>query len=618
MEEIKVDWSLYKGNNSKVGKEAYIDLMIKLEEIKGVLLTEYKTNDQKVDIRFDDAILKIEPNEFKKRVYKWVNRFKKEVNINGDKFIKFTRVSEGNRLIALIKTYDGSNVEVAMTTYHIFVNTRKEFYNSLSEVNGTAMGGFEGNFEKINLKIDDAIINITPSSFTLQTYKSILKFKQNIRNNGDEFLRFTNYIEKNGIVAAIKTFDGAIIERDSGNYNDLTKSRKEIYKLVEELDGSLVVPFKGINEEITIKFDDVLITSLADSYKRQIHNKIIKFKQKINNNNDKFIKFTDYIEENGIRALIKTVDNGMIERSVGTYNGFIRNRKNFNTILEKVNGSLLSPFLGSEKNVKIKVDNAIIEMTPTNFKTNTYPSIINFKKQLDKNREKFIEISKCSDSSKQLLYSLIETYDGGKVEVAISSYRQFVRGRKSFYKYIEKKKYYHLSPYIGNEEKILIDFGCGHKNHWTKPIRVKSGLGCPVCNQSKGELQIASILDKNNIKYFRQCKFDGLKHKDYLKVDFYIPDINLIIEYDGIQHFEPVDFGEKDKGKIHQKFEKTKYRDNLKNEYCNIRNINILRIPYWIKLKDIEKSVMNKVNELIEVGIEYDSIIEDEGIWKVI
>ena len=109
-----------------------------------------------------------------------------------------------------------------------------------------------------------------------------------------------------------------------------------------------------------------------------------------------------------------------------------------------------------------------------------------------------------------------------------------------------------------------------------------------------------------------------MKHKDYLKVDFYIPDINLIIEYDGIQHFEPVDFGEKDKGKIHQKFEEIKYRDNLKNEYCNIRNINILRIPYWIKLKDIEKSVMNKVNELIEVGIEYDSIIEDEGIWKVI
>ena len=57
--------------------------------------------------------------------------------------------------------------------------------------------------------------------------------------------------------------------------------------------------------------------------------------------------------------------------------------------------------------------------------------------------------------------------------------------------------------------------------------------------------------------------------------DFYLPDYNACIEYDGQQHFEPIDFfgGE-------EKFKKTIQRDEIKTNYCLVNNIRLLRIRY--------------------------------------
>lgn len=103
-----------------------------------------------------------------------------------------------------------------------------------------------------------------------------------------------------------------------------------------------------------------------------------------------------------------------------------------------------------------------------------------------------------------------------------------------------------------------------------------AGNGCPICNLSLGEIKIMNYLKDNKIKYNHQHKFDNLKGiKNFLLFDFYLPEYNLCIEFDGKQHYEPIDFFGGEKGLlILQK------NDDLKNKYCKENNINLLRIKY--------------------------------------
>lgn len=66
-----------------------------------------------------------------------------------------------------------------------------------------------------------------------------------------------------------------------------------------------------------------------------------------------------------------------------------------------------------------------------------------------------------------------------------------------------------------------------------------------------------------------------------LPFDFYLPELNICIEYDGEQHFkENRHFGGK------EYLEKTKYHDQIKNEYCKNNNIKLIRIKYCDNIKE--------------------------------
>lgn len=104
---------------------------------------------------------------------------------------------------------------------------------------------------------------------------------------------------------------------------------------------------------------------------------------------------------------------------------------------------------------------------------------------------------------------------------------------------------------------------------------------------SIGEYRIKQYLDLNfeNVEYYREFIFKSLPS---YKFDFYIPEYNMCIEFDGIQHFEPVRrFGGYDS------FIKIQNRDKLKNEYCLDNNIKMVRISY--------KEIDNIDNILLEV-----------------
>ena len=119
------------------------------------------------------------------------------------------------------------------------------------------------------------------------------------------------------------------------------------------------------------------------------------------------------------------------------------------------------------------------------------------------------------------------------------------------------------------------------------PTNVLKGQGCPKCSESSGEKIIANILDSKNIMYIRQYTFCDCKSQRVLPFDFYLPTFNIAIEYQGIQHYEPVKyFGGQEKFEIQQK------HDAIKNEYCKSNGILLLRIPYY-KFDSIEEELNN-------------------------
>lgn len=102
------------------------------------------------------------------------------------------------------------------------------------------------------------------------------------------------------------------------------------------------------------------------------------------------------------------------------------------------------------------------------------------------------------------------------------------------------------------------------------------------CINSKGELKINQLLLNNSIKFESQFKIyynDTIYRFDYaiLKNDM----IKYCIEYDGIQHFKPVEYFGGEFG-----LQETQERDIIKNQWCKENNIPLIRIPYT-HLKDL-------------------------------
>lgn len=113
------------------------------------------------------------------------------------------------------------------------------------------------------------------------------------------------------------------------------------------------------------------------------------------------------------------------------------------------------------------------------------------------------------------------------------------------------------------------------------------------CILSKNNTLIAQTLNRLKIEYIKEKTF---KVDNFVgRFDFYLPFYNAVIEYDGEQHFHPVDFAGKGEEWANEQFEMIKKRDRIKNDYCFSNNINLLRIPYYRK-DDIEYLIKKFVN----------------------
>jgi hypothetical protein len=139
---------------------------------------------------------------------------------------------------------------------------------------------------------------------------------------------------------------------------------------------------------------------------------------------------------------------------------------------------------------------------------------------------------------------------------------------------------YSLVNYINNHTKVKIICKKHHDDYFLQhPAKHLSGRGCPLCNSSDGENIIRGFLKNNNFVFKEQVKFDDCFLDKKLSFDFYVPSLNMLIEYNGIQHYEKIDFYHQGK----YNFEYQQKRDKIKKEYCICNKINLLEIPYWEK-----------------------------------
>ena len=165
-----------------------------------------------------------------------------------------------------------------------------------------------------------------------------------------------------------------------------------------------------------------------------------------------------------------------------------------------------------------------------------------------------------------------------------------------------KSKFYSIHPsgYVLKTEeepkngntKLFISHECG--NSWEANLSnvIYNKTGCPFCKMSKGERIIKKYLEDNKIEYKSEFRFNDLKNRRPLPFDFYIPTLNMCIEYDGIQHFVAIDyFGGQKSLEYNQKI------DKMKSEFCVKKGIKLVRIKY-MEIKKI-KEILDEVFRLL-------------------
>lgn len=157
---------------------------------------------------------------------------------------------------------------------------------------------------------------------------------------------------------------------------------------------------------------------------------------------------------------------------------------------------------------------------------------------------------------------------------------------------LTKDEYSVLGKFKTVDDHILMKHNLCSNEYLVAPKRFLCGDRCPKCSKSKGEDKLELELKKYNIDYIIQYKFKDCKLQRPLTFDFYLQKYNILIEFDGQQHFELFQPG----GTKEEYFNNIQ-RDDIKTIYTLDNKIPLLRIPYT-ELNNIEK-IIEKLNQFL-------------------
>lgn len=180
----------------------------------------------------------------------------------------------------------------------------------------------------------------------------------------------------------------------------------------------------------------------------------------------------------------------------------------------------------------------------------------------------------------------------------------FVKNSEEFVKqkhnlFVEKLKQINSSiapvgTYVGSKNKLKVRCSIDGCEWLAIPSNLLTGhSGCPVCNSiSKGESRIKNFLTDKEVSYEYQFRHPNLRGKSNYKLsyDFFLPEYNLFIEFQGKQHETPIDYfgGE-------SRFNTQIENDRAKKDFALQNNIELLEIWYY-DYDNIEQILTEKLN----------------------
>ena len=212
-------------------------------------------------------------------------------------------------------------------------------------------------------------------------------------------------------------------------------------------------------------------------------------------------------------------------------------------------------------------------------------------------KKKEIQCKKCNLIMKRSLNSILCT------PWHCDNCNNYAKGKSPYSKdYIQKQlnikfnNQYELLKYNGmTKDAMLKHLNCGFifKIRELGDLFEGRNRGCPKCYQfkSQGEQSIMNYLDKNNINFIPQKTFAPLNKSKY-RFDFYLPDFNIAIEYQGEQHYRDNEFFKDSLSTIQR-------RDKIKKQYCIDNNIELIEIKYT-DLKNIPIILDSRLNDYLE------------------
>lgn len=224
--------------------------------------------------------------------------------------------------------------------------------------------------------------------------------------------------------------------------------------------------------------------------------------------------------------------------------------------------------------------------------------------------ESILKHNKCGGIITTKLERILRKHKGTCIHCAHGSIAYTSDYVKSEIENLTNGEYSVIGNYEREDKPFLIRHNeCGYEWSVRRRNFIYRKTRCPYCSvaRSKASEFIESYLIIQGKKYKREEYFSECKDYRPLPFDFYLEDYNLIIEFDGLQHFKP--WGNPgDEDKYIAKLRKTHEHDLIKTNYCVSNNKNILRISYKYKEKDII--------DIIESVFKYLSNNSDDSIFN--
>lgn len=245
--------------------------------------------------------------------------------------------------------------------------------------------------------------------------------------------------------------------------------------------------------------------------------------------------------------------------------GSIYKLKNASNFLEKSKKKICSKCFPREDTMEVghKIE-YLLKNTPNLTLLNEYTKITD---------DLILQCNKCQGIFKRKPQLLLKTH---KCPMCESFSKR--KTQESFENQLKEKfkgEYSLIGEYKGTDVTTLFRHNdCGFIFN-TKPCYILTKQPCPKCKRfnSKGEIKIEKVLQEHKIIFEKQKRFVELS--SLLSFDFYLPNNNLLIEFQGLQHFQPIEhFGGE------ERFKKQMENDNKKRLFCKNNSYQLLEIKY--------------------------------------